>query len=153
MKIAGHPVHIMLVHFPSAFFPMDLICSIIGHYTGIVSFTEASFYAMSGGVVLGWLAVFAGAADIAGLADDKRAIVKAALIHGGINLTVVIVYTFLAYVQYKRYPALSADSMGLLLVKAAVISCMIVGNFLGGRLILKYKVAVEKDNDEAIHIH
>lgn len=145
MKIFGHPLHVMLIHFPSALFPMDFACAAIYYYTHTTSFSAASFYAMIGGVLLGWLAVIFGAFDLIRVFEKKPAVIKKALLHGGINITVVIVYTVLAYIQYKRYPSILPDGITILFIKAVTISCMIVGNFIGGSLILKDKVAVENE--------
>src|SRR6476620_11479925 len=101
MKIFGHPIHIMLIHFPSALFPMDLACSAIFLYTKDASFTTASFYSMAGGVMLGWLAVIFGVFDLLNVFKNKPAAMKKALWHGGINSTVVLAYTILAFLQYK----------------------------------------------------
>ena len=143
MKILGHPVHIMLIHFPSALFPMDLACSIISNYTGRSGFLEASFYAMCGGTVLGWLALLFGFFDLLKVYESKPAVMKYALIHGGINTTVILIYSILTFIQYKRYPELESDTVMLLFIKGLTISFMIIGNFIGGSLILKHKVSVE----------
>ncbi len=143
MKILGHPIHLMLIHFPTALFPMDLVCSIINYYTGNTSFIDASFYAICGGVIFGWFAVAFGLFDLTGVISKSPNAIKSALIHGGLNIIVVIAYTVLAWLQYKRYPLLEADSLMTLSVKVLVNIFMLAGNYFGGRLILKYKVAVQ----------
>jgi uncharacterized membrane protein len=143
MKIFGHPVHLMLVHFPSALFPMDLACSIIAYVYGITSFVNASFYAMAGGVVLGFMAILAGAADLLGIAKDKPQLVVKVLIHGSINTTVVIGYSVIAFIAYKNYPQLLPDSLLMMVVKGALVTFMIVGNYFGGNLVLKEKIGVD----------
>jgi len=143
MKILGHPIHIMLIHFPSALFPMDLACSIINHYTGKSGFMEASFYAVEGGALVGWLAMVFGVFDLLKVYQSERAVMKYALIHGGTNATVILIYTLLTFIQYKRYPLLEPDTAFLLIVKGLTITFMIIGNFIGGSLILKHKVSVE----------
>lgn len=145
MKIFGHPLHIMLIHFPSALFPMEFACSAINYYTKNPSFAEASFYAMSGGTMLGWLAVVFGAFDLIGIFEKKPEVMQKALLHGGINILVVIVYTVLTYLQYKSYPQVRPDSLLLLFMKALTIGFMLFGNFIGGSLILKHKIAVENE--------
>ncbi len=67
-----------------------------------------------------------------------------ALIHGGINVSVIIVYTIFAYSAYKKYPALPVASLSLLIIKGALVSLMIIGNYIGGSLILKYKIGIEE---------
>jgi len=143
MKILGHPVHIMLIHFPSALFPMELVCSIVNKYTGKTSFLDASFFAMCGGVLLGWLAIIFGVFDLLKVYESKPDAMKKALIHGGINSTVILIYTIVCFIQYKKYPTIETDSLAILFLKGFTISFMIIGNFIGGSLILKHKVAVE----------
>ncbi len=144
MKILGHPIHIMLIHFPSALLPMDFICSALGYYTGNDSFTDASFFALAGAVIFGCMAIITGAFDLIGLVDDKPLALKKALIHGGINTTVIIAYSVLAFRAWKQFPDLVQDGVVVLAIKACLITFMIVGNYLGGSLILKHKVGLEK---------
>lgn len=143
MKIFGHPVHVMLVHFPSALFPMDLVCSIIAYAYDINSFAYASFYAMVGGVVLGGMAILAGGIDLLGVAKDKPRLVVKVLIHGSINTTVVIGYSVIAFLAYKSYPQLLPDSLLMMAGKGALVTFMIVGNYFGGNLVLKEKIGVD----------
>ncbi len=141
MKILGHPVHLMLIHFPAALFPVELIFYYIYYRTGNVSFADASFYAMGAGAILGWLAILTGTIDLIMIKEEQAEAKVKALIHGFINATVVLVYSILAYVLYKKYPDLPAATIMMLGVKAALNILMIAGNYLGGTLILKYKIA------------
>jgi uncharacterized membrane protein len=145
MKILGHPIHIMLIHFPSALLPMDLVCSALSYYTGNSSFTDASFFAMAGAVLFGCLAIITGTFDLVGLIEGKPLALKKALIHGGINATVIIAYSILAFRAWKQFPELSQDGIGLLVLKGCLVTFMIVGNYLGGSLILTHKVGLEKN--------
>lgn len=143
MKLFGHPIHLMFIHFPAAFFPMDFVCSLIYRYTGVQSFADASFYAMSGGAMLGWIAVIFGTFDLLTVLEKQPDVMKKALLHGGINIVVIMVYSVLAYAQYKQVSWFQPDGIVVLIVKAFTIAFMIVGNFIGGSLILKHRVAVE----------
>lgn len=136
----------MLVHFPSALFPFELACSILAYYTSGNTFVFASFYAMSGGVLLGWVAVMCGTLDLLGVLKEKSSAIKSGFIHGSINTCVIIFYTVLAYSQYKMYPSLEADKESLLIIKASIIFIMFLGNYFGGSLILEHGVAVKREN-------
>jgi uncharacterized membrane protein len=140
MKIFGHPVHVMLIHFPSALFPMDLACSILGYSRHDPSFVSAAFYALAAGVILGWLAVIAGTFDLAKLVNDNSNVIKKALIHAGVNLTVLIGFSLIAFSTWKYYPDLEPDRIGELALKGGLIAVMIIGNFAGGSLVLKDRV-------------
>lgn len=145
MKIFGHPIHIMLIHFPSALLPMDFICSAAGFYTGDLSFTHAAFFAMMGGVALGGLAIITGAFDLIGIAESKPLSLKKALIHGGVNSTVIIIYSVIVFQGYKAYPELTPDTMGMLIVKASLLTFMLFGNYIGGSLVLKDGVGLQNN--------
>ena len=143
MRVFRHPVHVMVIHFPSALFPMELICYGLLFFTGEKSFATAAYYAMVGGVVFGWLAVTTGLMDLVKIPPYKTAVVKKALIHGTINSSVLIAYTVFVYLVSKQYPDLREATLGLLVVKTILVSVLIVGNWLGGELILKHKVALD----------
>jgi uncharacterized membrane protein len=144
MKILGHPLHVMLIHFPSALFPMDVVCSFLGYYTGNIIFSHAAFFAMAGGVLTGWLAVLTGVFDLTGMVRDKPADIKRAIYHGSINTTVLITYTLLAFIIFKKYPEIAPDHLSKVIFKSVVVALMIVGNYLGGTLVFKNKTEAEK---------
>lgn len=135
----------MLVHFPIALFPFEFVCSVLDFYTDHRTFTDTSFYAMAGGVILGWMAIVCGTFDLLKVFKDNPKAVKTAVIHGSINTFVIMVYTVLAYSQSKNYPTLKPNDLTILILKAGIIGLMFVGSYFGGSLILKYKIAVEND--------
>jgi uncharacterized membrane protein len=145
MKFLGHPIHIMLVAFPSALFPFECVCAGLGYYTQTQAFTDASFYAMAGGTLLGWAAIACGILDLLKAFRDYPKAVKTAVIHASLNTCVIIAYTVLTYSQYKNYPAFKPNDLSVLILKAGIIGLMLCGNYFGGSLILKYKIAVEND--------
>lgn len=98
---------------------------------------------MAGAVVFGGLAIITGTFDLIGLVDNKPMALKKALVHGGINATVIIAYSILAFRAWKEFPLLTQDGVGVLIFKACLITFMIVGNYLGGSLILKHRVGLE----------
>jgi uncharacterized membrane protein len=141
MKVLKHPIHLMLIHFPAALFPTELIFYYIYYRTGNTSFADASFYSMCAGVMLGWLATITGAIDFIVMETTLTEAKTKALIHGFINTTIVVIYSILACVMYEKYPDLPAATVMMLGAKAILNVLMIGGNYLGGTLILKYKIA------------
>ncbi len=134
----------MLIHFPSALLPMDVVCYAIYYFTGNTSFVFASFYALAGAVVTGWLSILFGSLDIISIAPENRQAIKKALLHGGINITIIIIYTVMACSVYKRFPQLPVVSTTILVTKAFLVTCMVIGNYIGGSLILKHKIGIEE---------
>ena len=141
MKFFGHPIHMMLIHFPAALFPMELICYFIFYQTTSVSFANASFYAICGGVIFGWLSIITGAIDLIMIKDGGTLQAKA-LIHGSLNTTVVLAYSLVALSLYKHYPDPPSATVTMLLLKAGLNVLMTAGNYLGGNLVLKHKIGV-----------
>jgi len=144
MKIFGHPIHVMLIHFPAALFPMDFVCSLLGYLYQDSSFLQGSFLAITGGAVLGSMAIITGGFDLVSMVNENSPAVKKALIHGSINSTVVIAYIVLAFIAFKKYPLVEYDAISKILFKGGLVTLMILGNYLGGSLVLKDKVGVEK---------
>jgi uncharacterized membrane protein len=144
MKILGHPLHMMLIHFPSALFPMDFVCAALCLYTGNAAYGDASFFALMGGVILGWLALITGALDLITLMQKSPHALPSALIHGGINTVVMLGYSLFAYYYYLHPDLAHSVSVGSLVTKGILVFVLLGGNYIGGNLILKHKVAVEK---------
>src|SRR5688572_32771408 len=134
MKIFGHPVHVILIHFPSALFPMDLICSLIAYINGPGSLIHAAYFASIGGVLFGCLAVITGAFDLLPLVKVKPAPVNKALLHGSLNTTVLIGFAVLTFISFKNFPDIPIDSLTKLIIKGILVLILGFGNFLGGSL-------------------
>lgn len=143
MKLFGHPIHMMLIHFPSALFPMDFVCSLLTFYYGVNTFINTSYFSLIGGVVLGVLAIITGAADLIGIVNNKPSVVKKALIHGGINTLVISAYSILAFSAFKQYPNIPSDNLTILITKGCLVTFMFLGNYIGGSLILKDKIGLK----------
>jgi uncharacterized membrane protein len=141
MKILHHPLHVMLIHFPTALLPMDLVLSYLFYTTGNESFGSAAFYCLIAGVGLGLLSGVTGLIDLVMIKD--KAAMSAALIHGGINLTAILVFSVFAYRSWNLYPQIQLPAITVLVVKLIIVVLMLVGNYLGGRLILKHHIAIE----------
>lgn len=125
---------------------MEFACAALGYYLGDNTFVFASFYAMTGGVILGWAAVTFGSLELLRVYKDNPRAINTAIIHGSINSCVVIVYTVIAYSRYKSFPVFEPDGIALLALKAGIVHAMFLGNYFGGNLVLKYKVAIQNGN-------
>ena len=144
MKLNYHPPHLILVHFPAALFPMEFVCSVIAVYRHDLTFSYAAFYALGGGVLMGWLAVMFGFADLVRSRDEKQNARSTALIHGSINTIMLIGYSVLFFLQW-RAPEITYASTPLLLLKGLLLFLLIAGNYLGGQLVLKHKIGTIND--------
>jgi uncharacterized membrane protein len=144
MRIFGHPVHLMLIHFPAALLPMELVCYGIFYFSGDDPFAYASYFAMVGACISGWLAIFTGIGDLLHIPPEKTQVMRRALLHAGINSSVILVYTTLCANLFIVYPDLPRANGWLLAMRALLVCLMFFGNYLGGILLLKDRIGIEK---------
>jgi uncharacterized membrane protein len=145
MKLDYHPPHLILIHFPSALFPMDLLYAGLGFYLQEPAFNFAAFYALAGGVAIGWLAVVFGLIDLVRIPKEKPVAQRTGLIHGSVNTLVLSGYTVLFFMQWQA-PEITYATVPLLLVKALLVVLLIGGNYLGAQMVLKYKIGTIKND-------
>jgi len=144
MKVFDHPVHVMLVHFPIGLLPMELVLSLLAYKLQDPSFATAAFYCLIGGVATGFIAMLTGLLDLIAIPKTNKIALSTGLLHGFINGTAVLVYSIFAYKAWQAYPQVHAPSLVLLLMKSLLVLCLLFGNFLGGKLIYKYRVGINK---------
>ena len=143
MKFFGHPIHPMIIHFPTAMLPADLVLSWLYLVKNDPSYGQAGFYCLVGGVALGALALISGLIDLLLIPKENKQALAAGLIHGFINGIIILAYMVIAYKEWKSYPAISLPSNGGLATKTILVLTLFIGNYLGGRLIYKHKVGIE----------
>src|ERR687890_1008868 len=68
-RIAGHPLHPMLIPFPVAFLVSTLVCDLLFWSTGNSAWSTASLYLLGAALVMAALAAVAGLTDFLG---DRR---------------------------------------------------------------------------------
>src|SRR5690242_7498312 len=70
-KIAGHPIHPMLIPFPIAFFVATFVCDLVFWATGNSSWFDATLWLLGAGLIIAALAAVAGLTDILGDAQIR----------------------------------------------------------------------------------
>src|SRR5438045_3035993 len=86
-KIAGHPLHPMIIPFPIAFFVSVLATDLLYLNTGRAGFAEASMWLLGAGIATALLAAALGFADFAG--DHRIRSLRQSWLHMGGNLLAV----------------------------------------------------------------
>jgi uncharacterized membrane protein len=145
MKFAGHPIHVMLIHFPAALLPADLALSILGYYYNNTGFSQAAFYCLAGGVALGFLAMISGLIDLLAIPKTNKQAFATGLTHGFINGLVIFVYAILVYKAWKNGTYHEVAGLASLVTKSVLVMTLVFGNYLGGKLIYKYHVGIDKN--------
>ncbi len=71
-KIAGHPIHPMLIPFPIAFFVATFVVDLVFWRTGNLDWASASVWLLGAGLVMAALAAVAGLIDVLGDARIRQ---------------------------------------------------------------------------------
>jgi uncharacterized membrane protein len=144
MKVFGHPLHVMLIHFPIGLLPLEFVLSGLAYTCQEPLFATAAFYCGVGGVASGYIAMLTGLLDLITIPKENKQAIGTGLLHGFINGLVVLVYTVFVYKAWHVYPKVEVPSLIVLLVKGLLVGCLLVGNFLGGRLIYQYHIGIKR---------
>jgi uncharacterized membrane protein len=136
-NIAGHPIHPMLVTIPIGLWIFSLVADLVAlRSADPATWALVARYTMVGGIIGALAAALPGLVDMLSIKDG--AIKKTALVHMGINLTVVVLYVINAWMRFN-----GAGSGGLPLVLSIVaIAMLVVSGWLGGKMVYLARVGV-----------
>src|SRR5215475_8685103 len=99
-KIAGHPIHPMLIPFPIAFFVATFVCDLVYWQTGYTMWATATLWLLGAGLVMAALAALAGLTDVIG--DQRIRSLNDAWWHAGGNVIVVLIELYNWYARYQE---------------------------------------------------
>jgi len=137
-NISGHPIHPMLVTIPIGLWIFSLVADLVALRSGDPeTWSTVAYYALCGGIVGALLAALPGLVDLLSLHD--RAIKKTALIHMGINLTVVALYLVNAWLRHAQDVTVGGTP---LLLSIIAIAMLVVSGWLGGKMVYLAGVGV-----------
>jgi len=139
VKLAGHPVHQMLIVFPLGLLATAVVFDVIFLVTDNPAWTMAAFYMIGAGVLVGLAAAVPGAVDWLAIPRGTRA-KRIGLIHGVGNVIVVALFAFSWFIRRDNpaLPATEAVVAGLLGAGIAIIT-----GWLGGELVDRLGVGVD----------
>lgn len=137
MRLFGHPVHVMLIHFPVALWPAHAGLHFLAGRLPPGVAGIAGFWLLVAGTGLGWLAACFGLSDLLAIqrAGQSRRL-SYALSHGLVNGTVLTGFTAVAVAEYPHYPAIT-HGPGFLAIEVALLVGLFIGNYLGGEVVWK----------------
>ena len=144
-KIAGHPIHPILVTLPIASFIGALGTDIGFRMTGELGWATASNWLLGIGLVTALFAAAAGLTDYMG--DDRIRRIGAATRHMIANVTVIVIEAINLLVRLTDGSD-TVPPLGLWLSIAAVLVLGYSG-WLGGELVYRHRVGIRDSSDEA----
>ena len=141
-SIAGHPIHPMIV--PLAIggfllsFIFDIVCLATGH---LDPWSTVAYYTMIGGIVGALIAAVFGLVDLVSLPAGYTK--KIALTHMGINLGVVALFAFNAWLRHAE-PSPGGTPFILSVIGIALL---VVSGWLGGKMVYEAGVGVSMSEE------
>ena len=137
-KIAGHPIHPMLVPFPIAFFVGTFACDLMFRHTADIFWFTATEWLLGAGVVIALLAALAGLTDLLG--DQRIRALTVAWWHFLGNLLAVLLSLFNWYRRMDLGPP--AVGAGGLVLSLVVVLILLVAGWLGWEMVYRKRVGI-----------
>lgn len=138
-KVAGHPLHPMLVAFPLGLLPTAVLFDLLRLATDDPVWSLVSFYMMAAGIIGAVLAAVPGALDFVAIPKGTRAR-RIGLLHGLGNVVVLVLFASAWYLRLES-PG-TPPTVSLLLAFAGVLLALLTG-WLGGELVDRLGVGVD----------
>lgn len=140
-RIAGHPLHPMLVPVPIACFLGTLVADIAYAASANMQWANMSAWLLLAGLVFGFFAVIAGAIDFFG--DRRIRNLTAAWIHAGGNAVALVLAIFNMLV-HSRDAYTSVVPVGLILSGLTVLVLLVTG-WMGWEMVYRHRVGVQSE--------
>jgi len=136
-RIAGHPIHPMLVTIPIGLWVFSFACDLIALRAGDPStWVTVALYCMVGGCVGAALAAIPGVVDFLSLDDASTR--RTALTHMAINVTVLTLFIVNAVLRGQQ----AIEHGTSLIMSGAGIALLAISVWLGGKMVYEKGVGV-----------
>ncbi|MBI5686339.1 MAG: DUF2231 domain-containing protein [Verrucomicrobia bacterium] len=139
MRLLGHPVHAMVIHFPIALLTMAAMWDVVALGFDVPFCWSVSFWSVITGLAFGVPASVTGLMDYAAIKDNPPA-EKAASTHMMLMFGVIGVFVLSLLARGGAVPAGVARqwlATGLDLLGAAILAA---GSWYGGELVFRYGI-------------
>ena len=139
VKLAGHPLHTMLIVFPLGLLATAVVFDVIFLVTDAAIWTRVAFFMIGAGVITGLAAAVPGAIDWLAIPRGTRA-KRIGLIHGVGNVIVVLLFALSWLLRRENPAAPPTDAVVAGLLGGGIA---IVTGWLGGELVDRLGVGVD----------
>ncbi len=102
IKIAGHPIHPMLIAYPIAFYTATLVCFIVYNSNADVFWFKAAYVANAAGVVMAIVAALPGFIDWLGIPSSAKP-KKTGLLHMICNILALLLFGVCFLLQKDKW--------------------------------------------------
>jgi uncharacterized membrane protein len=144
VKIAGHPVHPMLIAYPVAFYTATLVCYIAYSINGNPFWFRVAVVANIAGVIMAIVAAIPGFIDW--LFIPKRSQPKkTGLLHLVCNVLALVLFAITARIECLRWNDINPRLGAAIPLTAIGFVLTIAAGFLGWTLVQKHHVGVDME--------
>jgi uncharacterized membrane protein len=138
-KIAGHPLHPMIIPFPIAFFVSALVTDILYLTQGRPGFAEASMWLLGAGIAMALLAALFGFIDFFGEARIRA--LREVWFHMIGNLAVVVLEAVNLWLRSTRGMTDAIQPTGIAL-SVVVVALLLFNGWMGWAMVYKRHVGI-----------
>ena len=138
-RIAGHPLHPMVIPFPIAFFVSAFVTDLIFLNSGRPGFAEASVWLLGAGIATALLAAVFGFTDFLG--DRQVRSLRHAWWHMIGNVIAVVLELANFYLRYSA-PAGTGVTSTEVIISAVVVVLLVFNGWMGWELVYRHHVGV-----------
>lgn len=151
-RIAGHPIHPMLIAFPVALYTATVVALFVHLATGDAFWFRAAMWSNIAGVVMAVVAAIPGFVDLLSIPSDTRA-KSVGLRHAGFNVLALILFLASAIVLYRNYSAGSFDATAPLVLSILGLLSTVAAGWLGWNLVQTHHIGVIPGRDDVAIQH
>jgi uncharacterized membrane protein len=142
MRLFGHPIHPMLVHFPIVLWTVAVV-AYVARAAGVTESADAvAKFANGSGLIMAMLAMLAGLFELRTI-DSRSEAMRVATWHMMIMATAWACFLVALLLSMSIGLDYSMAQLGVVICAVAGFLLMAVGGWLGGRLIYEFGIAVK----------
>lgn len=145
-KIAGHPLHPMIVPFPIAFFTTTLVCDLAFWFSGNPRWSTASLWLLGAGIIMALVAALGGITDFLG--DRRIRDLTAAWWHFLMNLVLVVIEAVNWVLRFE-----GGDNVilpGGIVLSFVAVCVMLFTGWMGWQMVYLHRVGIAESDREAV---
>jgi len=148
-KVAGHPLHPMIIPFPIAFLVSAFVTDLVYLNTGSPGWATASMWFLGAGISMALLAAVLGFTDFLGDRQVRR--IRAAWLHMAGNLIAVILAATNLYLRSTGGAEAALAPAGVTL-SGVVVALLLFNGWMGWELVYRHHVGVSDETNAAGHL-
>ncbi|HWJ26951.1 MAG TPA: DUF2231 domain-containing protein [Flavisolibacter sp.] len=148
VKIAGHPIHPMLIAYPVAFYTATLVLFIIYNSKQDSFYFKVAVLANAAGVIMAAVAAIPGFIDWLFIPRNASA-KKTGITHMVCNVLALVLFGINLWMQLPKYNEANPVTGPAVLLTALGFILTLIAGFLGWTLVQKHHVGIDESTQDS----